>query len=118
KTHMISIKADGSLWLNQDYFDYATGLKMVNESKWGKLFGFPTRKPEDELLQHHCNLGLAIQEITEEVVLLMAKEAQKLTGSKNLCLAGGVALNCVSNGKVQKSGIFDNVFIQPASGDA
>lgn len=118
KTHMISIKADGSLWLNQDYFDYATGLKMVNESKWEKLFGFPTRKPEDELLQHHCNLGLAIQEITEEVVLLMAKEAQKLTGSKNLCLAGGVALNCVSNGKVQKSGIFENVFIQPASGDA
>lgn len=118
KTHLISLKEDGSIWLNQDYFDYATGLKMVNEAKWEKLFGFKTRKPEDELLQHHCNLGLAIQHITEEAVLLMATEAKKLTGSKNLCLAGGVALNCVSNGKLQKSGIFENLFIQPAAGDA
>lgn len=118
KANLISIKKDGSLWLNQDYFDYATGLKMVNESKWEALFGFKTRRPEDELLQHHCNLGLAIQQITEEVVLLMAEEARKLTGSKNLCLAGGVALNCVSNGKLQKSGIFENIFIQPAAGDA
>lgn len=118
KTHLISLKEDGSVWLNQDYFDYATGLKMVNEKKWEELFGFRTRKPEDELLQHHCNLGLAIQHITEEAVLLMAAEAKKLTGSKNLCLAGGVALNCVSNGKLQKSGIFENLFIQPAAGDA
>ena len=118
KTHLISLKDDGSIWLNQDYFDYATGLKMVNEKKWEALFGFKTRKPEDELLQHHCNLGLAIQHITEEAVLLMAQEAKKLTGSKNLCLAGGVALNCVSNGKLQKSGIFENLFIQPAAGDA
>lgn len=118
KTRMISLKEDGSVWLNQDYFDYATGLKMVNERKWEDLFGFKTRKPEDELLQHHCNLGLAIQHITEEAVLLMATEAKKLTGSKNLCLAGGVALNCVSNGKLQKSGIFENIFIQPAAGDA
>ena len=118
KKHLISLKEDGSIWLNQDYFDYATGLKMVNEKKWEELFGFKTRRPEDELLQQHCNLGLAIQQITEEAVLLMAKEAKKLTGSKNLCLAGGVALNCVSNGKLQKSGIFENVFIQPAAGDA
>ncbi len=118
KTHLISLKEDGSIWLNQDYFDYATGLKMVNEKKWEDLFGFRTRKPEDELQQHHCNLGLAIQHITEEAVLLMAAEAKKLTGSKNLCLAGGVALNCVSNGKLQKSGIFENLFIQPAAGDA
>lgn len=118
KKHLISLKEDGSIWLNQDYFDYATGLKMVNEKKWEELFGFKTRRPEDELLQQHCNLGLAIQQITEEAVLLMAKEAKKLTGSKNLCLAGGVALNCVSNGKLQKSGIFQNVFIQPAAGDA
>lgn len=118
KTHLVSLKADGSIWLNQDYFDYATGLKMVNEDKWEKLFGFKTRKPEDELLQVHCNLGLAIQELTEEAVLLMAKEAQRLTGSKNLTLAGGTALNCVSNGKLQKSGIFENIFIQPAAGDA
>jgi len=118
KENLISIKSDGSLWLDQNYFDYATGLKMVNESKWEELFGFNTRKPEDELLQHHCNLGLAIQQITEEIVLLMAKEAKRLTGSENICLAGGVALNCVSNGKLQKSEIFQNVFIQPAAGDA
>jgi carbamoyltransferase len=118
KKELISIKEDGSVWLNQDYFDYATGLKMVNESKWEALFGFKTRRPEDELLQHHCNLGLAIQQITEEVVVQMALDAKKLTGSENICLAGGVALNCVSNGKLQKSGVFKNVFIQPAAGDA
>ena len=118
KQHLISIKDDGSIFLDQKFFDYATGLKMVNENKWETLFGFKTRKPEDELLQHHCDLGLAIQQITEEVVILMAKEAKRLTGSKYLCLAGGVALNCVSNGKLQKSGIFDEIFIQPAAGDA
>lgn len=118
KKNLINIKADGSIWLDQKYFDYATGLKMVNESKWEALFGFKTRKPEDELLQHHCNLGLAIQQITEEVVVMMAQEAKRLTGSDNICLAGGVALNCVSNGKLQKSGVFKNVFIQPAAGDA
>jgi len=118
KKDLISIKEDGSVWLNQDFFDYATGLKMVNESKWEALFGFITRKPEDELEQHHCNLGLAIQQITEDVVVLMAQEAKRLTGSDNICLAGGVALNCVSNGKLQKSGVFKNVFIQPAAGDA
>jgi carbamoyltransferase len=118
KKDLISIKSDGSVWLNQDFFDYATGLKMVNESKWEALFGFKTRRPEDELEQHHCNLGLAIQQITEDVVVAMAQEAKRLTGSENICLAGGVALNCVSNGKLQKSGVFKNVFIQPAAGDA
>jgi carbamoyltransferase len=118
KKDLVSVKEDGSVWLNQDFFDYATGLKMVNESKWQALFGFKTRKPEDELEQHHCNLGLAIQQITEDVVVLMAQEAKRLTGSENICLAGGVALNCVSNGKLQKSGVFKNVFIQPAAGDA
>lgn len=118
KKHLISIKEDGSIFLDQKFFDYATGLKMVNENKWETLFGFKTRKPEDELLQHHCDLGLAIQQITEEVVILMAKEAKRLTGSKFLCIAGGVALNCVSNGKLQKSGIFEEIFIQPAAGDA
>ncbi len=118
KNQLISIKEDGSIFLDQKFFDYATGLKMVNGPKWESIFGFKTRKPEDELLQHHCDLGLAIQQITEEVVILMAKEAKRLTGSKFLCLAGGVALNCVSNGKLQKSGIFDEIFIQPAAGDA
>ena len=118
KGELIDIKEDGSLWLNQSYFNYATGLRMIKDKKWEKLFGFPTRKPEAEFEQIHCNLGLAIQMITEEVVLKMAKEAKKLTGSENLCLAGGVALNCVSNGKLINSNIFKNVYIQPAAGDA
>jgi carbamoyltransferase len=118
KTKLIDIKEDGSIWLNQEYFQYATGLKMVKESKWESLFGFSTRKPDDELQQHHCNLGLAIQEITEEVVIKMATEAKRLTDSENVCLAGGVALNCVANGKLLNSGIFKNLFIQPAAGDA
>src|SRR5690606_24660869 len=118
KSELIDIKEDGSVWLNQDYFDYATGLKMVDETKWEKLFGFKTRKPEDELEAHHCNLGLAIQEVTEEAVLKMAYEAKRLTNADYLCMAGGVALNCVANGKVYNAKIFKNIFIQPAAGDA
>ena len=115
---LIDLKEDGSVWLNQDYFDYATGLKMVNEHKWEALFGFKTRRPEDALEAIHCNLGLAIQNITEEAVVRMAKEAKRLTGADYLCMAGGVALNCVSNGKLQKANIFKDIFIQPAAGDA
>lgn len=118
KRELISIKEDGSIWLNQDYFNYATGLHMVHEDKWAQLLGIKRRKPEDELLEEHCNLGLAIQCITEEVVISMAREAKRLTGATALCLAGGVALNCVANGKLQSSGIFNDVFIQPAAGDA
>ncbi len=118
KETLIDIKADGSVWLNQDYFSYATGLKMIRESKWEKLFGLPTRTPESEIKQHHCDLAFAIQSVTEEIVQNMAIEAKRLTGAKNLCLAGGVALNCVANGKLLKSRIFDNIFIQPAAGDA
>jgi carbamoyltransferase len=118
KTHLVHIEEKGSVWLNQEYFDYATGLKMVNENKWERLFGFPARKPEADLTQEHCDLALAIQRITEEIVFSMASEAQRLTGSRNLCLAGGVALNCVANGKILKSGMFDNFWIQPAAGDA
>ncbi|MBO0929608.1 carbamoyltransferase family protein [Fibrella aquatilis] len=117
-TTLISLKDDGSIWLDQDYFDYATGLKMVNADKWEALFGIKQRQPEDELTDAHCNLGLAIQRVTEEVVLRMAQEAKRLTGADAICLAGGVALNCVSNGKLQASGVFRNVFIQPAAGDA
>ncbi|SDE21693.1 carbamoyltransferase [Dyadobacter soli] len=115
---LIDLKEDGSVWLNQEYFDYATGLKMVNEHKWEALFGFKTRRPEDALEAVHCNLGLAIQNITEEAVIRMAKEAKRLTGADYLCMAGGVALNCVSNGKLQKANIFKDIFIQPAAGDA
>lgn len=118
RSTLTEIKDDGSIWLNQDYFNYATGLTMVNEEKWTRLFGFKPRKPEEELQTHHCNLGLAIQGITEEVVLKMAAEAKRLTQSSYLCMAGGVALNCVANGKLYNSGLFKNIFIQPAAGDA
>ena len=115
---LIELKEDGSVWLNQKYFDYATGLKMVNEPEWERLFGFKKRNPEDTLEAEHCNLGLAIQRVTEEAVIRMGREAKRLTGADYLCMAGGVALNCVSNGKIQKAGIFKDIFIQPAAGDA
>ena len=117
-TELVDINEDGSIWLNQKYFDYATGLKMVNEKSWEKLFSMKKRDSESELEQLHCDLALAIQLVTEDVVIKMATEAKKLTNTENLCLAGGVALNCVANGKLISSGIFKNVFIQPASGDA
>ncbi len=115
---LIELKEDGSVWLNQKYFDYATGLKMVDEPAWERLFGFKKRNPEDSLEAEHCNLGLAIQRVTEEAVIRMGREAKRLTGADYLCMAGGVALNCVSNGKIQKAGIFKDIFIQPAAGDA
>ncbi|MEI6206719.1 MAG: carbamoyltransferase [Desulfuromonadales bacterium] len=118
RQHLVEIKADGSLWLNQEYFDYAAGLKMTDNGKWEALFGFPRRGEESELQAEHCDLGLAIQRIAEEVVINMAREARRLTGARNICLAGGVALNCVANGKLLRSGIFDKLWIQPAAGDA
>ncbi|MCB0733964.1 MAG: carbamoyltransferase [Flavobacteriales bacterium] len=118
KNELLQIYDDGSLWLNQKYFKYATGLRMVDDASWKSLFGFDRREPSDSLEQHHCDLALAIQAITEEVVLKMAMEAKRLTGSEYLCLAGGVALNCVSNGKLVKSGIFRDIYITPPSGDA
>lgn len=116
--NLVSIKQDGSVWLNQSYFNYATGLRMVNESKWEGLFGFKRRAPEAEITQQHGNLALAIQTVTENIVIKMAKEAKRITGAENLCLAGGVALNCVANGKLLNEKIFKNIYIQPASGDA
>jgi carbamoyltransferase len=118
RSTLVDIKDDGSIWLNQDYFNYATGLTMVDQEKWARLFGFKVRKPEEELQAHHCNLGLAIQGVTEEIVLKMATEAKRLTNADHLCMAGGVALNCVANGKLYNSKIFRNIFIQPAAGDA
>lgn len=115
---LVDIKDDGSIWLNQEYFNYATGLRMVQEDKWAQLFGFNGREGEAILEQIHCDLALAIQQVTEEVVIKMAQEAKRLTTSDNLCMAGGVALNCVANGKLQRTGIFKNLFIQPAAGDA
>lgn len=118
KKHLIKIYDDGSIWLDQKYFNYATGLRMVFDNKWKNLFGIPRRTSESEFEQVHCDLALAIQKVTEEVVIKMAREAQQLTGSKNLCMAGGVALNCVANGKILNEKIFEKVFFQPASGDA
>lgn len=117
KTKLVDIKEDGSIWLNQDYFNYATGLRMVKDAKWKALFGLERKEDESDLTQAHCNLALAIQVVTEEIVLKMAQEAKKITGLNKLCLAGGVALNCVANGKLEAAKIFDEIYIQPASGD-
>jgi carbamoyltransferase len=118
KSTLIDLKEDGSVFLNQAYFAYATGLRMVPDAKWEKLFGIPKRKPESELGQAYCNLALAIQIVTEEAVLKMAQEAKQLTGAEYLCMAGGVALNCVANGKLDDAKLFKQIFIQPAAGDA
>lgn len=117
-TDLIDVRKDGSILLNMDYFEYATGLKMTNEAKWEQLFGVPRRKPESELTQVYMDLALAIQQVTEEIVIKIACAARQLTGCKNLVLAGGVALNCVANGKLLRAGIFDDIWIQPAAGDA
>ncbi len=118
KTHLVTIKDDGSLWLNPAYFAYMTGCTMTHARKWTALFGFPPVTPEGALEQHHCNLAHAIQQVTEEIVIRMARTAKALTGCEYLCMAGGVALNCVANGKLLHEGIFKDVFIQPAAGDA
>lgn len=118
KSHLVSIREDGSLLLNMKYFGFATGLRMTNDKRWAELFGFPRREPESEIIQHHMNLALAIQMVTEEIILKMAAHTAAITGSKNLVLAGGVALNSVANGKILVSGLFDNIWIQPAAGDA
>jgi carbamoyltransferase len=118
KETLVDIREDGSILLNMDYFDYATGLTMVNEPRWHSLFGVPSRKPESEIAQVYMNMALAIQEITEEIVVKLCRTARELTGSSSLVLAGGVALNCVANGKVLRAGLFDDIWIQPAAGDA
>ena len=118
KSKLVDIKYDGSIWLNQDYFDYVSGLKMVKNEKWEKLFGFKKREDSDEILQSHCNLAFAIQAVTEEIVTKLALEAKKITGANYLTMAGGVALNCVANGKLLEQNIFTDIFIQPASGDS
>ncbi|MBQ3367757.1 carbamoyltransferase [bacterium] len=116
--NMIDLREDGSFLLNMDYFDYATGLSMTNDAKWEKLFGFPRRKSESELTQQYMNMAYAIQEITEEMVLKLAETAKELTKSENIVLAGGVALNCVANGKLLRTKMFKGLWVQPASGDA
>ena len=115
--HVIDLKEDGSFRMNQDYFDYLGGLTMTNK-KFGDLFGGPARTAESNLTQKEMDLAASLQEVTEEIMLRMSRHARKLTGMKNLCLAGGVALNCVGNGKVLREKIFEKLWIQPAAGDA
>jgi carbamoyltransferase len=115
---IVDIRADGSILLNMKYFRFATGLRMCNDKRWEALFGIPPRKAESKLTQDYMNMALAIQQVTEEVVLKLAGTAKDLTGSKYLVMAGGVALNSVANGKLLAAGIFDDIWIQPAAGDA
>lgn len=117
KDHLIDIKSDGSFHLDMSYFNYCVGLTMTNQ-KFSDLFGAPPRSPESEITQREMDLAASIQKVTEEVVFKLAKGIADTTGERNLCLAGGVALNCVANGKLLKEKIFDNIWIQPASGDA
>jgi carbamoyltransferase len=115
---LIHVNDDGSFWLDQSYFDYCVGLRMTNE-KFSELFGQPVRRPEKDLLtQFHMDVAASIQAVTEHAVLKLARALRRETQSRNLCMAGGVALNCVANGKLRKEGIFDAIWIQPAAGDA
>lgn len=118
RKELVQVQDDGSIWLDMSKFHYAQGLRMVKDAAWERIFGFPRRKAESPLEQHHCDLGLAIQRVTEDIVLRLARTARALTGSPNLCMAGGVALNCVANGLLERARIFDRIFIQPAAGDA
>jgi carbamoyltransferase len=114
---LIDLKEDGSFKMNMGYFDYCAGLTMTNE-KFSKLFDGPPRKPESKLTQREMDIARSVQEVTEEALLRIGKHVKKETGQKYLCLAGGVALNCVANGKLLREGIFDDIWIQPAAGDA
>ncbi|MFZ2301203.1 MAG: carbamoyltransferase [Gallionella sp.] len=114
---LIDLKADGTFRLDMQYFDYCTGLKMINE-KFNELFGGPPRKPEEPLTQKHMDLAASVQWITEEIVLRLTRSLSSETGIKNLCLAGGVALNCVANGRILRDGKFEQIWVQPAAGDA
>jgi carbamoyltransferase len=115
--HLIDLKPDGSFRLDMSYFDYCTGLTMTNE-RFAKLFGAPVRTPDKLLTPFHMDVAASIQAVLDEVVLRLTRSLAQKTGARNLCLAGGVALNCVANGKVLRDGKFDNVWIQPAAGDA
>ncbi len=115
--NLIDVKEDGTFRLDQSYFDYCTGLRMTND-KFAELFGAPARNPESLLTNRDMDLAASIQAVTEEIVLKLTRSLAKETGAKNLCLAGGVALNCVANGKVLRDGAFENIWVQPAAGDA
>lgn len=115
---IVKVFDDGSIELNQKYFRFATSFKMINDGKFEQLFGFKRREEESEILSQHYNLAKAVQLVLEEVVIKMAEHAKALCQSDNLCLAGGVALNCVANGRLEELDLFSNIYVQPASGDA
>jgi carbamoyltransferase len=117
RDHLIDIKPDGTFRLDLSYFKFHRGFRMTS-SRFDRLFGQPARQPESQLTQFHMDLAASIQVVTEDVVLRLARTLRQETGLSNLCLAGGVALNCVANGKLQRDGIFEQIWIQPASGDA
>ena len=116
-SELIDLKEDGSIRLNLSYFDFLGGLRMTNR-RFAKLFSGPPRKPETDITQREMDIAASIQVVTEKIVLMMARHLKKETGLKNLCLAGGVALNCVANGRILREGPFENIWIQPAAGDA
>jgi carbamoyltransferase len=115
--HLVDLRPDGSFWMNMAYFNYCQGLTMTNR-RFAELFGGPPRLPESQLEQRHMDLAASIQAVTEEIMLRMAREVHRQTKMKNLVLAGGVALNCVGNGRLLREGPFENIWIQPAAGDA
>ena len=117
RDNLVDVKADGSFHLNLEFFDYCTGLRMTN-ARFDQLFGGPARKPEELLTQKHMDLAASIQQVLEEIVLRLTRSLAAETSMRNLCLAGGVALNCVANGKILRDGCFSNLWIQPAAGDA
>jgi carbamoyltransferase len=117
KRELVDVREDGSFRLNMDYFGYMDGLEMTN-GRFAELFGGPPRQPESPISKREMDLARSIQEVTEEIVLKLARHAREITGKRNLCLAGGVALNCVANGILLREGIFDDIWIQPAAGDA
>ena len=114
---LMDLKDDGTFRLNLDYFNYCIGLTMTND-KFARLFGQPVRTPEKVLTQFHMDIAASVQKVTEEVMQRLTRSLAADTGAKNLCLAGGVALNCVANGKVLRDGRFKRIWIQPAAGDA
>jgi carbamoyltransferase len=117
KGKLVDIKNDGSIWLDLSYFNYCAGLTMTS-GKFDDLFGGPPRNPESQITRREMDIAASIQAVTEDIMIRMSRHAQETTGCRNLCLAGGVALNCVANGKIMKESIFDKIWIQPAAGDA
>ena len=115
--HLIDVKPDGSFWLNMEYFAFLRSFRMAND-KFHQLFGGPPRAPESRLEQRHMDVARSIQVVTGEIMLRLARHAREVTGQRNLCMAGGVALNCVANGQILREGIFETLWIQPAAGDA